>query len=229
VEYCTSIKALAFQHFFRDDVIRDAVFLDPDVKVYGAFNSVMKGLETNDIVLTPHICSVDLSDDFKLTRETKFLSVGVFNLGFIGLRNSEGVKHFLQWWDQRLIEYCYLNPAKGQFVDQNWMNFVPVFFEKVGILKDLGLNIAYWNYRERKTFLEENKKEVCFVHFSARTNFRDLPLLDHYLDDYETSLAAMDSVLKKNKLVFQPAKKNEKDRSRRSLLGRVFNKIVNVI
>src|SRR5262249_26022887 len=146
--------------------------------------------------------------NFKELREIKFLNVGVFNLGFIGVSRSNESARFLEWWNMRLMEYCYVNTGKGQFVDQIWLNFAPVFFEKVFVLKDPGLNIAYWNYKERSSFLENNFKQhqlngdIVFVHFSARVNLKVLAVLDKYLDNYESSLDRMDSKLKSEGLLF---------------------------
>lgn len=203
IEYCTSIKALSFQYFFKGGNIKKGIYLDPDIKLYKKLDIIDVALNSSNIVLTPHINTADISLDFKETRESKFLQVGLYNLGFIGIRSSTESYRFLEWWNQRLLEVCYLNPIKGQFVDQNWINFVPVFFEQVEIIKDFGLNLAYWNYRERKGFLKESNdlsgatenKEIYFIHYSARNNLKAFEEFKNYLDEYEGSLAVMNDRL----------------------------------
>jgi hypothetical protein len=52
------------------------------------------------------------------------------------------------------------------------MNYVPIFFEKVLISKNYGLNMAYWNFHERSVSIVEgiykiNKTiNLVFFHFS---------------------------------------------------------------
>jgi hypothetical protein len=202
VEYCTSIKALIFEFFLKEKDVENIIYLDPDINIYSNLNRVVEELNKGNIVLTPHISDADTRSDYKKNRETKFLSVGIFNLGFIGIKNTKESRRFVSWWNQRLLELCYLNPQAGLFVDQNWINFVPVFFEKVRIIKDYGYNIAYWNYRERESFLKnnsfehfKNNSEICFIHFSARLNLRDLPALAKYLEAYEDDINRMDKIL----------------------------------
>ncbi len=44
---------------------------------------------------------------------------------------------------------AFIDLKKGLFVDQIWINFVPLFFKKVRIFLHHEYNVAYWNLHER--------------------------------------------------------------------------------
>src|SRR5690606_35491515 len=84
-----------------------------------------------------------------------YLSTGTFNLGFLSLRESDNTFRMLDWWAEHLRHFCYFDFERGLFVDQKWMNLVPVFFDSVFVLRHYGYNVAYWTLQER-TLSKEN-------------------------------------------------------------------------
>src|SRR5207253_3166136 len=80
---------------------------------------------------------------------------------------------FLKWFADRLYDYCYMEVNLGMYVDQLWINHVPVYFNKVFISKHMGLNCAYWNLHERYFSFNNNSYfvnetfQLIFFHFSA--------------------------------------------------------------
>lgn len=68
---------------------------------------------------------------------------------------------------------CYEDFKEGLFDDQIWLNFVPLYFQKVCILKHSGYNIAYWNLHDRMiekmdgVYLVNNEYPLVFFHFSG--------------------------------------------------------------
>jgi hypothetical protein len=79
---------------------------------------------------------------------------------------------FLRWWQERLVWYC-LSGGPGLEADQSWLNFVPMLFPEVKVLKQLEVNVAYWNFHERELELDANNivrvagKPIPFLHFSG--------------------------------------------------------------
>jgi hypothetical protein len=69
--------------------------------------------------------------------------------------------------------YCYDNPAEGFFVDQNWLNLVPLFFKSVKVVRHPGYNVAYWNMHERELsvidgrFFINETHPLVFFHYSG--------------------------------------------------------------
>ena len=51
----------------------------------------------------------------------------------------------LDWWAERLETDCIVDPERGFFVDQRWMDFAPGHGRDFHLLRDPGFNVAYWN------------------------------------------------------------------------------------
>ncbi len=172
VELSTSIKPRAFQYFFAEKQADPVVFLDPDIAVYAKLDEVYRQLEQSDILLTPHILQ-PIPYDGLTPWETPFHRVGIFNLGFLAVKRTENTGRFLQWWKERTYEFGYNRQQEGLFTDQIFINHVPVFFEKVSILKHPGYNMAPWNLQERRLtrqddgYLVNGTYPLVFFHFST--------------------------------------------------------------
>jgi hypothetical protein len=181
-EFCTSIKAAAFSYFIEKTAYEKIIYLDPDIYIYSSLNPIYEMLENHSIVLTPHINIIQ--DTFKGDRsESGLMSTGVFNLGFCGIKRSLSSKKMISWWHERLVDKCYIDSYDSYFTDQKWMDFLPCFFssDELYIARHLGMNIAPWNFFERKIFLsdeglkvysrEDNDEKtnvpVIFVHYSG--------------------------------------------------------------
>jgi hypothetical protein len=172
-EFNTALKPFYFQHLFNKYPEAEYVtFLDPDMLVYRKLQEIEDGHREYDILLTPHILHPQNLDS-KLPNEISYLTTGTFNLGFLSLRKSTNTVKLLNWWAERLRHYCYYDYYNGLFVDQKWVNLVPVFFDSILILKHPGYNVAYWNLHER-TLTERNEEwfinetySLCIYHFSS--------------------------------------------------------------
>ena len=99
------------------------------------------------------------------------MQTGIYNLGFLAVRNTSNTMDLMNWWCKKLKNQCIIDLSRGLFVDQLWMNLAPVYFDKVLIDKYPGYNMAHWNLHERK--LSKNGEEfivnnvqLVFYHFS---------------------------------------------------------------
>lgn len=154
---------------FQPDLI---LYIDSDTWVFSSFEGVEKSLQENDLVITPHFTNA-YPDNHLLPRERDILRSGLYNAGFIGMRNSANTNHFLSWWAGHMKLECYYNFAEGMGVDQIWINLVPLLFKGVQINSDPGLNVAYWNLHERKISIRDgsywvnNEYPLVFLHISG--------------------------------------------------------------
>lgn len=172
VEFNTAVKPFYFEYFFQQYKAETIIYLDPDICVYSSFAQIDNILKEYSIVITPHANS-PLELDGLYPNDTVFLKYGVFNLGFIALRNYDSAKNFIHWWQERLINYGRNSDKQGTYVDQKWINLVPVFFpDLVYILEDPGYNMAFWNLHERmlgkknEQWMVNEKYPLVFFHFS---------------------------------------------------------------
>ncbi|MCK6256780.1 hypothetical protein LCY76_09250 [Fictibacillus sp. KIGAM418] len=157
-----------FQKYPKEEHV---IYLDSDTLVFGPFIEVEDTLRLHSIALTPHILN-PVKNPAHLFGEFALLNSGNFNTGFIALKRSTECQFFLDWWCDRLNQYCYTDPPRGLFNEQKWMDLAPVFFDKVMNLKHPGYNVAYWNLFERNiTKTSDNYKvndqPLRFFHFSG--------------------------------------------------------------
>lgn len=155
VEVCTAVKGPFIEMATKRDF--DAVmYFDPDTCLFNPLTPIVELLETNDIVLTPHLLNPEEERTAIIDNEICPLWAGIYNLGFVAIRTTGEGARFASWWAQRLRDFCHDDPAKGLFVDQKWCDHVPVFFDKVHILKDPGYNTASWNVSQRKITIDDD-------------------------------------------------------------------------
>lgn len=167
VELNTAVKPQYFLHFIKQIQAHTVIYLDPDICIYQSFKNIEILLETNDILLTPHILT-PIPIDGKTPFENDFLNYGLYNLGFIAVKASVNTLNMLQWWKDRTYNFGYHQLAKGLFVDQLWINLVPILFQKIYIISHPGYNIGPWNLHERVLSIQEN---VFFVNNSSKLYF----------------------------------------------------------
>jgi hypothetical protein len=182
-EASTGVKPFVIKRLF-DAGAEKVVYLDPDILAYRRFDEVLAALDNSSIVITPHICSPAGDDVYP--DDLNHLQSGVYNLGFIALRNDGNANNFILWWIQKLLRYCIDEPALGLFVDQKWVDLLPACFDGVRILRNPAYNIAYWNLHERNLVEGKNallvgptNTEVAFIHFSG-IDFSDLNAIFKY-------------------------------------------------
>lgn len=147
-------------------------YFDADILVYHRLADAEAALESHSIVLTPHIATPSPYPN-SINTELEVLRTGLYNAGFFGLRSDKQCFAFLDWWQERVKNHCYNRALEGLFVDQVWLNFVPLYFERTCILFHPGYNLAYWNFNERTIarnddgYVVNGKYPLIFFHFSG--------------------------------------------------------------
>ena len=188
-ELNTAVKPFYFQYFFEKYPLADKViYLDPDIIVFQPLTELLNRLDSYNAVLTPHITSP--INDKKKPNELDHLNTGVYNLGFGAFRRSAVTSKFLTWWAEKLRFECLIALCDGLFVDQNWMNFLPLFVENSYLEKNIGYNAAYWNLHERtfskqqNVFVVNGQSPLFFFHYSGYDPSNPL-LISKYQDRYD--------------------------------------------
>ncbi|WP_028663604.1 glycosyl transferase [Runella zeae] len=170
-ELNTAVKPYFFRYFFeRVPQVSNVIYFDPDIIVYQPLTELENLLQKHDFVLTPHLTTP--IDDQLTPNELHHLNTGVYNLGFIALRKSPEALDFVKWWEEKLFDECKIDLCNGLFVDQNWVNFAPIFWNNIHVEKHPGWNAAYWNLHERRFSFKEgthsvNNLPVVFFHYSG--------------------------------------------------------------
>jgi hypothetical protein len=179
VELNTAVKPSLVKYLFEKHSDADyLLYFDPDIFIYDSLKSIEDRFLESDILLTPHIISpisLDAPGIRLVPTESTFLNHGLYNLGFIGVKkNGARTREFLDWWEERTLNQGFIDISNGIFVDQLWINLVPIYFEKVKILREMGYNAAPWNLHERGHIQIEKDhiimpdiSRLVFFHFSS--------------------------------------------------------------
>lgn len=176
-EYCTAIKPFCFKYLLYKVGYDKVLYFDPDIYVYRDLSDIYDVLSEYSLYLTPHILfpSKDNRDD------SKFLQSGPYNLGFLGVKRTSVTESFLNWWGSRLINKCFDDVLEYTFTDQKWLMMITSLFDQkeIYISRKLGMNVAPWNFYERKFLIQDDEivvmsrqypqgmEPLYFVHFSG--------------------------------------------------------------
>ena len=176
-EFCCSLRGLLHEYIYTKTDIERWIFLDSDIMVVNSLEVIFEQLKTNDILLTPHARTPLQEEKYINPHEVSFLVCGCYNGGFLGLKRTENTYAFIKWLKKRLANFCFndrheANP-RALYVDQLWLNLVPIYFDKVGLFEHSGANLGYWNLFENNLKIGANgeimanKQRLLFVHFSG--------------------------------------------------------------
>lgn len=170
LELSTAVKPYYLAHLLSEYDLDAVLYFDPDIVLFDDLAPVLDALDTASIVLTPHLTG-SLDDDHR-PDEWEIMRAGAYNLGFVGVRANSEACRFLAWWQAKLYNNCIIAVEENLFVDQRWVDLVPGMFQGVEILRDPGLNVAYWNLPHRTITHRDgrflvNEHPLRFFHFSG--------------------------------------------------------------
>jgi len=170
-EFSTAVKPYFLDYLLQKFELENLLYLDPDILVTGSLLPLITNLNHADIILTPHL-DKDYPDDGLLPNDAHIMRSGIFNLGFIGLKNCENSMAFLNWWQVKLYDRCLIDHCEGYMVDQKFVEYAFVLFENIEIIHDTSSNVAYWNLHSRKIEYRNdawfcNGQPLKFFHFSG--------------------------------------------------------------
>lgn len=150
VELSTAIKPFFLCKLLERDNCARALYMDPDTVAFSRLDDILHALDNANIVLTPHQTNPEQTLEAVLDNEISSLKHGVYNLGFIGVKNSEESRRFAAWWANRNYYFCRSEIHNGLFTDQRWIDLVPAFFDGVAIMRSGRHNVATWNITTRE-------------------------------------------------------------------------------
>ena len=207
MELNTAVKPFVLDFLLRERKCEKVAYIDPDIFFFRRFCLVEKALDHADICLVPHLRR-PFNDEHKPS-DTEILQSGTYNLGFLGLRNTQKTLELLAWWMGKLFLDCIVDIPNGLFVDQKWMDMAPALVNEAFVLRNPGYNVAYWNLHERPISRQNGEwfageAPLVFFHYSgyspflrremskhqSRHNLRFLPETQELFDFYGELLLA---------------------------------------
>ena len=173
VEVGTGVKGFALCKLLELPDCSDVLYFDPDIVILSPLTDLLNEFRRASILLTPHLTQPETTTEAILDNEVCALRHGIYNLGFLGVRNSPEGRRFAHWWADRLRDFCYDDIPSGLFTDQRWIDMVPAYFDDIRILRDAVYNVCTWNLNHRKVDgnlrdgISVNGRPVVFYHFSG--------------------------------------------------------------
>ena len=193
-----ALKPWLFLHLLEQDPA--VLYLDSDIRVYAPLDDAVAAAERHGLLLTRHLLG-PLPRDGRHPSEEDILQAGVYNAGFLGV--GRDARSFLGWWAQRLAQECTLDPARGLFLDQRWLELAP----GATVLRDPGCNAGFWDVPNRPltggpgcyavagvplrcfhfSGFDPNRPDVLSAH-QNRVDLAEHPLLAGLVRDYAREL-----------------------------------------
>lgn len=180
-----AFKSVFLQKLFQLGIDK-IIYCDCDLFFYREYDFLIEHLQDNRIILSPHWRAIRpiIDNDYKFN----FIH-GIYNAGFIGLRAD--ATDMLQWWSEMCTLECSADASRhGTYVDQKYLDIVPLYFDGVHVLKHKGCNVAAWNMRYLERTVQDGSvlvggDPIVFIHFSPVTihnieNGMDPLLIDAY-------------------------------------------------
>ncbi len=208
VELSTAIKPFALKHLLGRPDCAVVLYFDPDMVLFSRVDDILATLRESNLALTPHQTRPEQTLDAIIDNEVASLKHGIFNLGFVGVRNTPEGRRFADWWAERTYHLCRAEVENGLFTDQKWVNFAPVFFDGVAIIKSPRHNVATWNLTTRRmtgdfrTGFAVDGEPLGFYHFTgfdsgahrimAIKNAATSPAVQELIAWYEREIAVAD-------------------------------------
>jgi hypothetical protein len=181
-------------------------YLDSDLFFFASPEPIYEEMKDASFGIIPH----------RFTKRTLHRRrFGVYNVGWVSVRNGEQGRAVLGWWRERCIEWChdYVDEEGDRFADQRYLDRLPGMFPNVQVIEHLGANLAPWNFAERRlewrngSVLVDGAYELLFFHFhgvkrtgsyyfnSHRIFSAPFPRLmrEHVYEPYVAALAAAEA------------------------------------
>lgn len=136
-------------------------YVDGDLFFFGSPAALHAALAAGAVSITPH----------RFTARLKPLErFGLYNVGWLGARNTAAGRAVIDWWRARCIEWCYDQLSEGRFGDQKYLDSFTTLFPGVVVLDQPGCNLAPWNLARGQLGAQGNRLTVAgsplvFFHF----------------------------------------------------------------
>lgn len=180
-----SCKPALMAYLLDSKICTELLYLDSDLYFFADFSFLYNQLVQASMLLAPHWRPIRPHPD-----RTQFLcnfTDGLYNAGFVGA-SCEGLPA-LRWWYDMCMYRCEIDTAKGLYVDQRYLDLLPLHFDDIFILRHSGCNVAEWNRSSLSRTIQDGRVIIgdgwplIFVHFTDLT----MRLIDMGMDPVLTS------------------------------------------
>jgi hypothetical protein len=196
-----ALKPVLITHLLQNGFSK-VIYADCDLYFVNEYEFLFTELNNFSLLLTPGRTTRNPQ-----LQEEEFLSgykYGQFNAGFIGA--TPAAISAMDWWANCCAFRVETNFSDGLFVDQKYLDALPVLFEYTHIIRHKGCNIAFWNQHECKRVIINGEVRIngefpiVFIHFTSKYIPELLegndPLIYSFYQEYEKSFNLSGHTLK---------------------------------
>jgi len=134
---------------------RYVMCMDGDTETLEPLDDLWELLWTKNAFVTPHRNKPVPRDGKRLYPE-QLIQSGNYNAGFVGFANTEESKEFIAWWMAESLDH------PESFGEQGWLRFIGDYLSDVAIVRDQGVNCAYWRYDTPEQFARTGESSWSF-------------------------------------------------------------------
>lgn len=173
VELATAIKPFILCQLLKRNDCEAVIYFDPDIMLFSGMDDMLAEFKRASILLCPHATIPETNYQSIVDNELGSLKYGVFNFGYVGVKNTPDGVAFAEWWRDRCGKWCYDDIPNGVFTDQKWSDLVPCLFDGVKVLRSPRFDVATWNTTQRrfagslKEGFTVNGEPLGFYHFTG--------------------------------------------------------------
>jgi len=139
-------------------------YLDADLFFFDTPEMIFAEMETAAFAIIPH----------RYTPAIEHMRrYGIYNVGWVGVRNDADGLAAVRWWREKCIEWCYDYVDGMRFADQGYLQEIVERFARVRVIENLGANLAPWNignyridFRDTRVMIDSTYPLV-FFHFQG--------------------------------------------------------------
>ena len=139
IEYYFTLKPSLVRYVVRQQPGAEFVsYVDADLWFAVSLKSIYDELANHSVLITPHRFSPALRD---------YNKYGHHNAGWVTFRTDDVGKGCLEWWRQRVNEWCcdVVDDENDRFADQRYLDRFPRLFPRVRVSEHPGINVGPWN------------------------------------------------------------------------------------
>lgn len=180
--YCATVKPF-FVQYMLDNVCSDKIILvDSDVIFFSSPKIVEDEIGSSHVMVTSR-------------RQVPAPVQGNINGGFFACDNSPQSMEFVQWWQNRVVEWCEWDSSKrGFFAEEGYLKVIdecPWAFPGCKITDHPGINTAWWSISELSVdktddgFVIDGRWPLVNMHYQGRYRPKtDGPVINEIYDAF---------------------------------------------
>ena len=137
------------------------LYVDNDLYFHNQYDFLLDELDNSNFILTPHNRE-ETQNRYDNHYPILMWRDGFFNAGFFGA--NKGAICALLWWIKMLLFRCD-NDSNFFHDDQKYLDYIPVKFDNVKIIRHIGCNVSEWNYTCHKRTVKNN---IVYLQYANR-------------------------------------------------------------